>query len=379
MKFTASKKNALPILKEVNKAVDSKSTTHILRNILFVAEEDVVKVVGYNNLISIEGSFKAEVKEKGKLAILGDIFISAIELSNGDDFTLTLKAGESRADIKTGKGQYKVAVMSAEDFPDLPSINKEGSIEITTTTGNIGRLIEKTIFASDVKDERVFVQGVNVKTDGNKICFSGVNSQLMARTFIEEKNFDYGNFAVTIHKSVFEDLKGILPSADVPMVVKIDNKRIMFEFIDTRMIGRLLDINYPDKTIDKKIKECSDFESYISINSAELLGAVKCILNISSKDLRRGDIVLQTMGNTMMVKSETDMASGEETIEMIEKVGKDFKCLINGLHLSKCLSSLDSESVKIKHGEKLLGLTGNSTEKDKGVFYLILPIEYNNI
>jgi DNA polymerase III subunit beta len=224
MKFKASKKQVVPILKEVSKAIDPKSSINILKNILFVAdiEKDMVSISGCNNLISIQSLFQAKVEEGGSVAVLGDMIISTLELSSGDEFVFHVKKDSKRIDLLLEKGKYKMSFEDAEQFPIITKPNEEAAVKIVTSSEKLKQLIRRTTFVCDANDSRIFMSSINIETQKENIVFTAVNGTVMARTYSTEKNMNYDNKNVLVYKSIIDDLYKILPSADVPVIIWLD-------------------------------------------------------------------------------------------------------------------------------------------------------------
>ena len=144
MKIICEKDKILKALNSVTKAVASKTTMPILEGILIQTNDNEVKLTTYDLEIGIEYIIECEVKEQGATVVNAIMFSEIIRKL--PDTEIDIELNEKNLLVIESEGSlYKLATMNPTEFPELPQINIENSIEIEQNA--LKDMIRKTIFA----------------------------------------------------------------------------------------------------------------------------------------------------------------------------------------------------------------------------------------
>ena len=144
MKIICEKEKILKALNSVTKAVANKTTMPILEGILIQTNDGEVKLTTYDLEIGIEYIIDADVKEQGATVVNAIMFSEIIRKLPDTDINISLNENNLLV-IECEGSLYKLATMNPEEFPELPQITVENSIEIEQNT--LKEMIRKTIFA----------------------------------------------------------------------------------------------------------------------------------------------------------------------------------------------------------------------------------------
>src|SRR5574344_1058475 len=139
---------------------------------------------------------------------------------------------------------YKLATMNPEDFPELPEINVENSIELEQNT--LKDMIRKTIFAVSTEENRPIFTGCLFEVKNNKLNVVAVDGFRLAwkTKVINKKVEDFS--AVIPGRTLTEINKILLDTFDI-IKVGIAKNQALFEIEDCKIVTRLLDgefLNY---------------------------------------------------------------------------------------------------------------------------------------
>ena len=132
MKVIFQKSNLLNGLNIVLKAAASKTTMSILECILIDAASEEVTLTANNTELGIETKVKADVQKKGKTAIDAKLFSEIVRRLPENDIILEIK--QNIAHITCENAQFKIPCRDAEDFTNLPKLNREEYICISQFT-----------------------------------------------------------------------------------------------------------------------------------------------------------------------------------------------------------------------------------------------------
>ena len=139
---------------------------------------------------------------------------------------------------------YKLATMNPTEFPELPQINIENSIEIEQNA--LKDMIRKTIFAVSTEENRPIFTGCLFEITNNKLNLVAVDGFRLAwkSRFLQTKINDFT--AVIPGRTLNEINKIILDSFDT-IKIGVAKNQALFEMENCKIVTRLLDgefLNY---------------------------------------------------------------------------------------------------------------------------------------
>ena len=129
MKFVCEKDNILKAINSVTKAVTVRTTMPILEGILIQTNDNEVKFTTYDLELGIEYIINCNVQEQGSTVVNSIMFSEIIRKLPDSDIKITLNENNLLV-IECEGSLYKLATMNPEEFPELPKINIENSLEI---------------------------------------------------------------------------------------------------------------------------------------------------------------------------------------------------------------------------------------------------------
>ena len=159
MKFVCEKEKILRAINSVTKAVATKTTMPILEGILIQTNDKEVKFTTYDLEIGIEYIIDANVEEQGNTVVNAVMFSEIIRRLPDSDINIFINDNNLLV-IECEGSLYKLATMAADEFPELPQISVENSIEIEQNTlKDMIRDVNLTLAPEDV------LSGVPLKYD----------------------------------------------------------------------------------------------------------------------------------------------------------------------------------------------------------------------
>ena len=156
MKIVCYKENILKAINSVVKGVASKTTMPILEGILIQTNDKEIKLTTYDLEIGIEYVMECEVEEQGSTVVNAIMFSEIIRKLPDTEIHITLN-DKNLLEIECEGSLYKLATMNPEEFPELPKIEVENSIEIDQTL--LKNMIKKKIFEVSKEERRTIFNG----------------------------------------------------------------------------------------------------------------------------------------------------------------------------------------------------------------------------
>ena len=166
MKLVCEKDVILKAINSVTKAVASKTTMPILEGILIQTNDKEVKFTTYDLEIGIEYIMECTVEEQGATVVNAIMFSEIIRKL--PDAEIHIEINENNLLVIECEGSlYKLATMNPEEFPELPKIDIENSIEMEQNS--LKDMVRKTIFAVSTEENRPIFTGCLFEIRNNKL------------------------------------------------------------------------------------------------------------------------------------------------------------------------------------------------------------------
>ena len=367
MKFICEREKLLKAINSVVRGVASKTTMPILEGILIQTNDNEIKLTTYDLEIGIEYVIESEVEEQGNTVVNAIMFSEIIRKLPDTQISITLNENNLLV-IECEGSLYKLATMNPEEFPELPKINIESSIQLDQKT--LKSMIRKTIFAVSIEENRPIFTGCLFAINDNKLNVVAVDGFRLAWTsnFLENKSIDFK--AVIPGKTLNEVNKIILDSYDF-IKIGVSKNQALFEMENCKIVTRLLDgefLNYKSvipqnwetkiRVNKRDIQECFERVSLISASSTEKEKKYPVKINIEV-----GKITISCTNQTGDAKEEL----------FIETEGKDLEAGFNPKYFLDALKVIDDEEIFINFGTSISPCIIKPIENEDYT-YMILPI-----
>ena len=373
MKFKINTLELKKGLDIVNHAVASITTTPILENILVKVNFDNVVLTSNNLETAIEYSLKenVEILSEWAFCIPSKLFTNYINLVLDDEVEIELK--RDNIEIKSESSTIKIKWIEAEEFPLIPTIREEVSLNIKW---NI--LIEstrKTLFSAAEWNIRPTLAWILVNINKNEAIFASTDSFRLSEYKTEIQYDNTVSFNGIIPSKTAWEIKSIVrPEENVKIVSW--NLGLGFFFGNTKFYSRLLNGKFPDypsffpKTYSTKAE----------LNRADLIQALKKINLVSRENnysikmsfSSENWVVLET-NETQIWEWETNLVSAVEWEDNI--------IWINSVYFLEVLWVIDTTHISISFESALAPilitpLADPEKKKDNSNFtHIIMPLK----
>src|SRR5918999_1815882 len=119
MKFRCERDALLEAVQFASRAISNRATLPVLAGLRIEARESGDVVVAATDLeLTMQTAFHAGVDEPGRSIVPGRLFGEMVRsLGSGG---VSLAAGDGEVEIGSGRGQFRVKTLAADDYPALP-------------------------------------------------------------------------------------------------------------------------------------------------------------------------------------------------------------------------------------------------------------------
>ena len=300
MKFTISTQSLKKWLEVVNHATASISTTPILENILLKVNYKNIVLTSNNLEMAIEYIISEDLSIESEWAfcIPSKLFTNYINLVTDDTIKLELLSDDS-IKISTSSWKLKIKWLEASEFPLIPSIREEVSLNISWKI--VKKAIDKTLFSSAEWNIRPTLAWLYVNIKNNAVIFASTDSFRLSeyKTILNESVSN--DFSQIIPSKTCNQIKSILNDDDEVKIVSWDNQ-VAFLTGNIKVYSRLLNGKFPDYTTKAEI------------NRVDLMWALRKINLVSRENNYSIKMSLSNERWIELETSETQIWEGDVTL-----------------------------------------------------------------
>jgi len=369
MKIICEKEKLLKAINSVVKGVSSKTTMPILEGILIQTNKNELKLTTYDLELGIEYLMECTIEKEGNTVVNAIMFSEIIrKLPNAE---INIEINESNLLVIECEGSlYKLSTMNPNEFPGLPKINIEKSIN--TEQIILKNMIRKTIFAVSIEENRPIFTGCLFEVIESKLNVVAIDGFRMGwvKTNLSEKTND---FKAVIPGKTLNEVNKILVDSYDKIKIGVEKNQAVFEMENCKIVTRLLDgefLNYSSVIPP-------NWETRIRINKNILQNCFERISLISSSVIEKEKkypvkIKIEVGKATISCANQTGDAKEEI---YLETEGKELEIGVNPKYFLEALKTIEDEEIQITFGTSISPcIIKPVDEEGKDYTYMILPI-----
>ena len=369
MKIIFEKDKMIKALNSVTKAVAAKTTMPILEGILIQTNNDDIKLTCYDKELGIEYIIKENnVLKQGSIVVNAIMFSEIIRKLPDTNITISINDNNLLV-IECEGSVYKLATMNPDDFPQLPEINVENTIELEQNT--IKDMIRKTIFAISTEENRPVFTGCLFEVKNNKLNVVAVDGFRLAWKS-KVLNTKTNDFEAVIPGRTLQEINKILADSFDLIKLGIAKNQALFEIENCKIVTRLLDgefLKYSE-VIPKK------WETRVRVNKNLISNCFERISLISSSSMekeKKYPVKLNVEVGKIKISCTNQTGDAKEEIFTTTE-GQDLEAGFNPKFFLDVFRNIDDEEVYINFGTSISPSVIKSIEDDGDYQYMILPV-----
>lgn len=367
MKFTCDKQSFIKAVNYVSNRSFSKSTMSILEGILIEATKDKIKLTTYDLEIGIESFTSGQIVEEGKALVHAGTFHEIIKRLPESEITISINEN-NMLEIKCEGLDYKLATLETEDFPQIPSINVNNSIEIEQKI--LKQMIKQTIFAVGNDNKTPLYTGCLFNVEKGKLNIVALDGYRLAirKEVIQSNN----SFKVVIPGKTLNEVSKNLDESFEKVIIGIDNNNVVFQFDNCTVTSNTLEGEF----LDYNNIMSTGFITKLLVNKNLLLNSLERISLISSSNQtkeKKQSIFMDISIGKLEITSNSTIGTAKEEI-FVETEGEECDFKYNPKYFIEALRNIDDQEIILTFGGKNAPTTIMSTEEESSFNYIILPL-----
>ncbi|MBQ9933233.1 MAG: DNA polymerase III subunit beta [Ruminiclostridium sp.] len=364
MKFTCEKALLQSAILTASRAVSPKSTIPALEGLLLEAEDSgTVFITGYNQETGIRSAVQADVQETGSMVLPARLFGEIIRKMADD--TVIFQEENLKVHISCGMSEFDLMGIDPEDFPELPNVEYQNSLEIPEQT--LRAMIGQTIFAVSQDESRPVHTGTLFVVDEDGLTLVAVDGFRLAlrREPVLKKN---GDFQFVVPGASLSEVEKICRETDEPVSIHQGTRNVLFKIGSTILISRRLEgeflawrqaipRNNPVKVTanTKQLLACIDRVSLIV--SEKLKSPLRCVMGDGEID----------------ITTKTAIGTAHDCCP-VEGNGGGLEIGFNNKYMMDALKAAPMEKVRLELSSPITPCIIVPAEGEENFLFMVLPV-----
>ena len=310
---------------------------------------------------------ECDVKEQGSTVVNAMMFTEIIRKLPDSEINININENNLLT-IECEGALYKLATMNPDEFPELPKIEIENSIELEQSA--LKNMIKKTIFAVSTEENRPIFTGCLFEIKNNKLNIVAIDGFRLALRTINLP-VQVNDFKAVIPAKSLNEVNKILEDSFEPVKIGISKNQAVFEMENCKIVTRILDgefLNYASVIPE-------NWQTRIRVEKNSLQNSFERISLISSSSMEKEKkypvkVTIDIGKLTILCTNQTGDAKEEV---FISTEGKNLEVGFNPKYFLDSLKAIDEEEIFVEFGTNVSPCLIKSVENNDYV-YMILPI-----
>ena len=365
MKFVCDKLLLLAAIITATHVAPIKSPVITLEGLLLEAEDNEVRITGYDLKTAIVTSVPAEVEEKGGIVLNARLFGEIVRKMSGQNVTISVNSGYV-ATLESELSDFEILGSPVSDYPDLPSVEELEFIEIDE--GILKDMISQTRFAISDNESRPIHTGALFEINSGELTVVAVDGFRLALRRESMKNTDTPSCSFVVPGAALSELERISSDDEGTFAITLGAKHIIFSKSNITLISRRLEgefLNYKNSipqdrkhqiTVDKSEMIKSVERVSVIINDTQLT-PLKCLFS---------DGIAKFYAASAVGKANDECAIGGN--------GEDLEIGFNYKYLLDALKAAPADEIVFELTNGITPCVISPVDESDSFLYLILPV-----
>lgn len=365
MKFSCEKALLQNAVMTAGRVVASKSSILALEGVLLEAEDNGLRLSGYNLETGIVTRVEADIEKKGSIVLSARLFGEIIRKLPDD--MVAVSAEGNNVHISCGPTSFDIMGSDAEEFPELPTVDEGNRLTVTQET--LRSMISRVIFAVSDNESRPIHTGALFEVEGDQLTMVAVDGYRLALRREKIVNSSAPSFSFVVPGAALSEVDKICGDSEEEVTITGGERHITFEMGSSVLVARRLEgefLNYRN-TIPQNnsvVLEANTADLQISIDRASL------IIN----DKLKSPLRCKFEDGVLSITSRTAIGSAFDTCP-VDGDGKGLEIGFNNRFLMEAVKAAPAERVRLELNSStspclILPVDG----AEENFLYMVLPV-----
>ena len=375
MKFVVSSTELLSHLSALSKVISSKSTMPILDNFLFQLTETELTITASDLESTLITSLELDnIEGEGSIAIPAKLTIDSLKEFPEQPLTFHIDNDSYNVEIFSDNGKFSIMGQNAEDFPEQPKLDEEGTSSIDINHVVLRKGIDKTLFATADDELRPVMNGIFIELSPDYMSFVASDAHKLVRYRRTDAKAEFESSFI-LPKKPAGLLKNLLPREEFDVKLEFDDKNAFVTLSNYKLICRLVEGNYPS------------YNSVIPTNNPnkmviDRLNFLNTVKRVSVFSNQASNLVKLNISDNQLVVSAQDIDFSISAVERLncEYEGDEIEIGFKSTFLQEILINISTGDVMVEMSDPTragLLLPVEIDEEDEDMLMLLMPMMIN--
>lgn len=375
MKFVVSSTELLSHLTALSKVISSKSTMPILDNFLFQLTETDLTIMASDLESTLITSLTLDnIEGEGSIAVPAKLTIDSLKEFPEQPLTFQINSETFNIEIFSDNGKFSIMGQNAEEFPEQPKLDEEGTSSININHIALQKGIDKTLFATADDELRPVMNGVFIELSTDYMSFVASDAHKLVRFRRTDAKAEFESSFI-LPKKPASLLKNLLPREEFDVKVQFDDKNAFFTLSNYKLICRLVEGNYPS------------YNSVIPTNNPnkmviDRLTFLNTVKRVSVFSNQASNLIKLNINDNQLVVSAQDIDFSISAVERLncEYEGDEIEIGFKSTFLQEILTNISTREVMVEMSDPTragLLLPVETDEEDEEMLMLLMPMMIN--
>lgn len=338
MKFTCEKYLLQAAVATSSRAAASKSPNPTLEGLLLEANENGVKITGYDLIKGIYTTFAADVSEAGSVVISARLFDSIVR-SLPDEIVTVVADDNNMTRICCGNADFSIMGMFSDSYPELPSVEHQKSVSIPQKT--LREMINQTLFAVSDNEARPVYTGALFEIEEKLLSVVAVDGYRLAMRKEKLDSSDMDECSFITPGTALSDLEKMCSDTEDAVKIIVGSKHISFSLGECVLVTRRLEGEF----LDYKKAIPSEFNYRLKIDRASFLRAVDRV-SLIIDDRIKNPLRCIFGDNKLNMCCTTSIGKGEDVCDFSGD-GEGLEIGFNNRYLQDALKAAPEDELEV--------------------------------
>lgn len=375
MKFVVSSTELLSHLSALSKVISSKSTMPILDNFLFQLSETELTITASDLESTLITSLALDnIEGEGSIAVPAKLTIDSLKEFPEQPLTFHIDIDSFNIEIFSDNGKFSIMGQNAEDFPEQPKLDEEGTSSINVNHVVLQKGIEKTLFATADDELRPVMNGIYIELTSDYMSFVASDAHKLVRYRRMDAKAEFESSFI-LPKKPASLLKNLLPKEEFDVQLEFDDKNAFVTLSNYKLICRLVEGNYPSYNSVIPTKN----PNKMGIDRLNFLNTVKRVSVFSNQ---ASNLIKLNINDNQLVVSAQDIDFSISAVERLncEYEGDEIEIGFKSTFLQEILTNISTTDVLVEMSDPtraglLLPVATNTEDED--MLMLLMPMMIN--
>lgn len=305
MKIVCSTETLSQACQNVQRAVSTKTSIPAIEGILLKAENGRLYLTGYDLEVGINTSIEAKVEQDGSIILNARYLCDIIRRLPDEEVEIEADARQL-CYIRSGETNYSLNGISAEEYPELPSVT--GGAPVIIDQGILKNMIRQTIFAVADNNSNVVYTGIKFEIEKNQIKLIAVDGvRLAIRT--EEIDYDGEELSFIVPGKTLSEVMKLIDEEEADVSLGVGKRHIVFEVNGYSIVSRLLEGEF----LDYKSAVPASFATTVRVSTKTLMSSIDRT-SLLITDRLKSPVRCIFDDNTIKISSITSLGTANDKI-----------------------------------------------------------------